>query len=105
MSQVAGNFPFQFGFDRSSADQRREVLAAVAGMPGVVVKPLFPTETDQELASLYTGSATTPNVAAAVITYLRRQPVVAFAEAGIVRRLPRPIEGPEPPSAADGLGA
>lgn len=105
MSQVAGNFPFQFGFDRSSADQRREVLAALAAMPGVVVTPLFPTETNPKLAALYSGSATTPNVAAAVLTYLRRQPVVAFAEGGIVRSLARPTEGPEPPSATGGLGA
>ena len=79
----------QFKFRRSTSQAARERIIGALDESGASVQPLFPDETDAELAALYTVSVQKEDVARRLLALLNASREVEFAEPEVRRKLIR----------------
>ena len=73
----------------SDLSAREDLVEKVLQQGDVEVGPLFPDETDAELATLYTARCENPKLAATLAEALRRSPLIEYVEGEVKRKLIR----------------
>ena len=76
----------QFKFRENAAEAARRQLVAALDEHGATVRPLFPGETDSELAALYVVEASNEELGRRLLALLNTSREVEFAEAEVRRK-------------------
>jgi hypothetical protein len=88
---VAAKLQFKFSDDASGNDRER-LIANLEDRGVEKVEPLFPDESDEELAALYSALVSTDADFKKVLRLLKRSSKVEFAEPEVDRHLIAPTE-------------
>ena len=79
----------QFKFRPDATEQARRKALMQLQKSGVTFQPIFPGETDPELASMFAADLDDPKAEAELLRSLNASKLIAFAESAVRRKLIR----------------